>query len=59
MLQTQQEISKCRSLISSNVEGNLVQKLILVHNRKEGRFFFYLTTHSTHFIYRYMASDIW
>ena len=25
--------------------------------RKE--MFFYLTTHSTHFIYGYMASDIW
>ena len=27
--------------------------------RKKGRNFFYLTTHSTHFIYSYMASDIW
>ena len=27
--------------------------------RKEGNVFFYLTTHSTHFIYGYMASDIW
>ena len=28
--------------------------------RKEGRKeMFYLTTHSTHFIYTYMASDIW
>ena len=26
---------------------------------KEGRMCFYLTTHSTHFIYGYMASDIW
>ena len=27
---------------------------------KEGRKeMFYLTTHSTHFIYGYMASDIW
>ena len=25
----------------------------------EGRKCFYLTTHSTHFIYGYMASDIW
>ena len=22
-------------------------------------FYYYLTTHSTHFIYSYMASDIW
>ena len=28
-------------------------------NNKEGRKCFYLTTHSTHFIYSYMASDIW
>ena len=28
--------------------------------RKEGRKeMFYLTTHSTHFIYGYVASDIW
>ena len=27
-----------------------------VEGRKE---MFYLTTHSTHFIYSYMASDIW
>ena len=26
---------------------------------KEGRYMFYLTTHSTHFIYGYMALDIW
>ena len=26
---------------------------------ERGRNFFYLTTHSTHFIYGYMASDIW
>ena len=30
------------------------------HMVKEGRMeMFYLTTHSTHFIYGYMASDIW
>ena len=28
----------------------------LIEGRKE---MFYLTTHSTHFIYDYMASDIW
>ena len=28
-------------------------------SEKEGREMFYLTTHSTHFIYGYMASDIW
>ena len=30
--------------------------LHLLEGRKE---MFYLTTHSTHFIYGYMASDIW
>ena len=28
-------------------------------NNKREREMFYLTTHSTHFIYGYMASDIW
>ena len=28
-------------------------------NKKKGKEMFYLTTHSTHFIYGYMASDIW
>ena len=33
---------------------------ISLTTRKEGRKeMFYLTTHSTHFIYGYMASDIW
>ena len=27
--------------------------------RKERKEMFYLTTHSIHFIYGYMASDIW
>ena len=26
---------------------------------RKGKEVFYLTTHSTHFIYGYMASDIW
>ena len=30
-----------------------------VVNRKREREMFYLTTHSTHFIYGYMVSDIW
>ena len=29
------------------------------HSDSERKEMFYLTTHSTHFIYRYMASDIW
>ena len=31
----------------------------LKYNRKREREMFYLTMHSTHFIYGYMASDIW
>ena len=37
--------------LDNNVEFGLVK------GRKEGMF--YLMTHSTHFIYSYMASDIW
>ena len=34
--------------------------LLVCFKMKEGRKeIFYLTTHSTHFIYGYMASDIW
>ena len=29
------------------------------HSQGKGKEMFYLTTHSTHFIYGYMASDIW
>ena len=32
--------------------------IIIIYNLKEGRKCFYLTTHSTHFIYGYMASDM-
>ena len=33
--------------------------VLVVLGREREREFFYLTTHSTHFIYGYMASDIW
>ena len=37
--------------------GSVVESApFLKEGRKE---MFYLTTHSTHFIYGYMASDIW
>ena len=36
--------------------ANTASWSILVRERKE---VFYLTTHSTHFIYGYMTSDIW
>ena len=37
----------------------LAFKMERVLSRKREREMFYLTTHSTHFIYGYMASDIW
>ena len=40
---------------SDNKRGN---PLLLQQGQRE-REMFYLTTHSTHFIYGYMASDIW
>ena len=41
--------------------GTLYYKEIkIIKLKQEGRKeMFYLTTHSTHFIYGYMASDIW
>ena len=37
-----------------------LKKIYNKHPNKEGRKeMFYLTTYSTHFIYGYMASDIW
>ena len=41
----------------SELAGSVI---LLIVNNKEGRKeIFYLTTHSTHCIYDYMASDIW
>ena len=37
-------------------DGHLQQPIACYEGRKE---MFYLMTHSTHFIYGYMASDIW
>ena len=40
--------------------GNFILKVFLLCEREgKERGMFYLTTHSTHFIYGYMASDIW
>ena len=40
--------------------GTAVVALYELDIEKEGRKeMFYITTHSTHFIYGYMASDIW
>ena len=35
------------------------QTVVSLRKTEREREMFYLTTHSTHFIYRYMASDIW
>ena len=40
--------------------GHVLNKwLARLRNTHKERYIFYLTTHSTHFIYGYMASDIW
>ena len=36
-----------------------MKKVITIQLGEREREMFYLTTHSTHFIYGYMASDIW
>ena len=52
----------CLLLYEGRKEGNVLFNdalntfHLLLYGRKE---MFYLTTHSTHFIYGYMASDIW
>ena len=48
-------IYKCSIKLSLSSKGQNKSKL----QRKKEREMFYLTTHSTHFIYGYMASDIW
>ena len=39
------------------LENSVVRSIELL--RTEKKEMFYLTTYSTHFIYAYMASDIW
>ena len=46
-----EELGNCKTGISSKW-GQMAMK-------EREREMFYLTTHSTHFIYGYMASDIW
>ena len=43
-------------IVAAIVVVEVVVEVVQVVGRKE---MFYLTTHSTHFIYGYMASDIW
>ena len=47
-------------MIVRNFRGDKKMDARMEHGRKEGRKeMFYLTTHSAHFIYGYMASNIW
>ena len=39
--------------------GSLHRVCNKVSSERNGKEMFYLMTHSTHFIYSYMASDIW
>ena len=46
--------------VSASIYGAAFYEVILLLFLNEGRKeMFYLTKHSTHFIYGYMASDIW
>ena len=42
----------------SRIDGRPIELFFISAIERE-REMFYLTTHSTHFIYGYMASDIW
>ena len=50
------DIPRPRLLYHQSVTVCMKYVLGVLEGRKE---MFYLTTHSTHFIYGYMASDIW
>ena len=44
---------------SSHRQDNTYNEYYDDDDKKGSKEMFYLTTHSTHFIYGYMASDIW
>ena len=46
----------CRNSFKKGVKSLLLLRIFQKEGRKE---MFYLMTHSTHFMYGYMASDIW
>ena len=51
---------KCHKYVPSCLwDGAYKRTLAANQNGRQERRMFYLTTHSTHFIYVYMASDIW
>ena len=58
-------LSAMRRYFWGNVNANIKTMprcfipFAICHGKEREREMFYLTTHSTHFIYGYMASDIW
>ena len=52
-------VVRCRSFAESQSLASIVVKWVFNDLTEREREMFYLTTHSTHFIYGYMASDIW
>ena len=57
------EFTNMSQKITKNTDGTLkrvhTEVSGLSSSERKGKQMFYLTTHSTHFIYGYMASDIW
>ena len=53
--------NNCPPLVCSNIHASGIwgRVGVLIPSAKGRKEMFYLTTHSTHFIYGYMASDIW
>ena len=51
-------MSYCRTRVN-HVSQAMCRKIKKIMNKEGRQEMFYLTTHSTHFIYGYMASDIW
>ena len=52
-------VLKCSTYISAIELLHSIHPAFLDFNQEGRKEMFYLTTHSTHFIYGYMASDIW
>ena len=46
-------------MVGGDAHGGVQQYDVLTGKEEGRKYMFYLTTHSTHFIYGYMASDIW
>ena len=59
MAYTHTKVNKQFLKYYDRLESYCKNQLMTSHEREKEIIFFYLTTHSTHFIYGYMASDIW